>query len=415
MSSIVLSFVGSQDPFGKETGEGSIVSLLRGLKDNEIVVSKAFLLFTEGTEKNAYDTKDWLASNSELQDINVELIPVSSELSYDPTDLLKAAQEAKRGLELVKKDLHQGDFVEFNASSGTPAMKSSFSMLQAAGYATNGRVWQVRNPREIREGQSRVFQTDVSSLRKEFDLQVLKQFISKYNYSAALDLLNNSDLTIEPEFKMLIQACCDWNQGEFKTFFDKVKPCLKSVKQKQQADIWWSRSYEQAFMAVVRYEQGNTTEAMFHSFRAIEGSLYEWAINTFSNDIEQRENKYPLVKESILESLPRLRARFNEEKNKNRYNKVRLQGWFLRDILEEAIPETKHNENFKVYWKSAREERNFIAHKLGGVTVAQLFNAWDVKHDIKNLENRLLSCLQFLTGQSLNLSNQLVFFHLFTI
>ncbi len=55
--------------------------------------------------------------------------------------------------------------------------------------------------REIRRGQSQVFQTDVSSLRKEFDLQVLKQFISKYNYSAALDLLNNSDLTIEPQFK----------------------------------------------------------------------------------------------------------------------------------------------------------------------------------------------------------------------
>lgn len=403
MPSIVLSFVGSQDPVSKNTEEeGSIVSLLRELKKQSILVKKAILLFTEGTKQNAIDTQEWLASESELQNIEIELVAVSAELSYDPTDLLKAAQEAKQGLELVKQQLQKGDRIEFNASSGTPAMKSAFSMLQAAGYATNGTVWQVRNPKEMKEDQSRVFQTDVSSLRKEFDLKVLRQFIAEYNYSAALDLLENSELDVEPKIKIWIQACCDWNQGKFTTFFKKMKSSL-TPEQNRRADVWWSRSYEQAFTAIVRFRQGNTTEAMQHSFRAIEGSFYEWAIAKFPDDIQKRKNKLPLVKKSILQKLPQLESRYEEEKNRNRNNEVLFQGWFLQDILESTILEIKNSEDFKIYWKSAKDARNFVAHQLGGVTEKQLFDAWQIQSQkLSDLEKRLLNCLSILTGQPFN-------------
>ena len=49
MASIVLSFVGQQDPFGSKTGEGSIVTLIRALASQGTVIKRAILIYTEGT------------------------------------------------------------------------------------------------------------------------------------------------------------------------------------------------------------------------------------------------------------------------------------------------------------------------------------------------------------------------------
>ena len=133
MASIVLSFVGQQDPFGSKTGEGSIVTLIRALVSQGTVIKRAILIYTEGTATGAKETKEWLMSELGIDGGDVELVPASWELSNDPTDLLKAAQEARRGLDLARLTMEKGDRVEFNASSGTPAMKSAFSILQAAG------------------------------------------------------------------------------------------------------------------------------------------------------------------------------------------------------------------------------------------------------------------------------------------
>ena len=194
MSSIILSFVGNQDPFGSKTGEGSIVTLVRFLVGQGVVIKKAILIYTEGTAIGARETKEWLVTDLGIDAGEVELIPASWELSNDPTDLLKAAQEARRGLDLARLGMEKGDRIEFNASSGTPAMKSAFSLLQAAGYATNGQVWQVRNPTEVKEGQTRVFPTDVTVLRQEFDLKVVKGQIEGFNYGSALANLEASGL-----------------------------------------------------------------------------------------------------------------------------------------------------------------------------------------------------------------------------
>ena len=181
MASIVLSFVGNQDPFGSKSGEGSIITLVKYLVECDKKVKKAILIYTEGTAGGAKDTKDWLVTDLGIGGEEVELVPSSWELSNDPTDLLKAAQDAKRGLDLARLSMENGDCIEFNASSGTPAMKSAFSILQAAGYVTDGTVWQVRNPSEMRDGQLRVFATDVSVLRQEFDRKVIQKQISDCN------------------------------------------------------------------------------------------------------------------------------------------------------------------------------------------------------------------------------------------
>ena len=90
MASIILSFVGNQDPFSGDTNqEGSIVSLVKHLvleKDRNI--KQVFLLATDGTIAGAKDTQKWLHSEFNLAIESIELIQVDEALSQDPIDIL---------------------------------------------------------------------------------------------------------------------------------------------------------------------------------------------------------------------------------------------------------------------------------------------------------------------------------------
>ena len=125
MASIILSFVGQQDPFsGTTNDEGSIVSLVKYLileKDRKI--KHILLLATDGTLAGAKDTQEWLNSEFQIPLDKIELIQVDEALSQDPIDILLATSAAKEVLARAKKLSSQGDILEFNASSGTPAMK----------------------------------------------------------------------------------------------------------------------------------------------------------------------------------------------------------------------------------------------------------------------------------------------------
>jgi hypothetical protein len=80
-----------------------------------------------------------------------DLLPGDDRLSNDPVNCLLAVEAARSGLEKGVL-LIQKMFLEFNASSGTPVMKSSWSILQAAGYVPHSNVWQIRNPKEMGSG-----------------------------------------------------------------------------------------------------------------------------------------------------------------------------------------------------------------------------------------------------------------------
>lgn len=196
MPSILLSFVGKQDPFSdKNHTEGSIVSLVKHLLQQQQVIKRVILLYTEETAMGALDTQTWLSTELALDPERIRLVPVERGLSEDPVNLLLAAQAARSAiLDEARAYLAPEDCLEFNASSGTPVMKSAWSLLQAAGYAPRSRVWQVRDPQQMRSHQERVSQMDVTPLRDEFDCMVIRQQIQDYNYRGALISLQGSHL-----------------------------------------------------------------------------------------------------------------------------------------------------------------------------------------------------------------------------
>jgi hypothetical protein len=228
MASIVLSFVGSQDPYSGTTDkEGSVVALIRHLLDQKYSIRRVFLLYTEDTANNANDTKDWLHSELNLSAEIIEPLPVSEEFSKDPVDLFLAAKEARIGLEKAAAFLGNKDRLEFNASSGTPVMKTAWSLLQAAGYAPQSSVWQVRNPDKLQPGQARVFQTNVDTLKNEFDYKVIEQQINNYNYAGALISLEKSNLSFP-----LIKALLEYGQYRLAFDFDRAFNSIQPFKDK---------------------------------------------------------------------------------------------------------------------------------------------------------------------------------------
>jgi len=228
--------------------------------------------------------------------------------------------------------------------------------------------------------------------------QALK-LLNRYDYAEVYDLL-------QPYFQQpasgfgavpnLLKAGMAWNQGQFKTFLSLAKSSI-AISEQLQGKFWW-QAYEQAYLAVVRLQQQNTTEAMLHSYRSVEGVLYLWAKESFSNHVIEKSNQFISLNHSILQNYPSLRSHFMLPGQQQK--EIPLKGGVLENLLNVAIPETATSIDFKAFWNSARQMRNDLSHNLGGLAEREVFSAWG--KDVTNLEQwqtRVLNCLNMVTRQ----------------
>jgi hypothetical protein len=236
MPSILLSFVGNQDPFSETTDqEGSIVTLVRHLMDQNCTIKLVFLLHTADTTERAELTRTWLGDAPlQLPAEAIALLPVDSALSDDPVNVDLATQAARQGLDQALMRCTKRDTLELNASSGTPVMKSAWSILQAAGYAPKSRLWQVRNPKEQKAHQARVFQSNIQVLRYEFDLKIITQQLNDFNYSGALTTLQTSGLSTP-----LLEALLTYGHCRLSLDFRSAQKAIAPVT--QEIDAQWNR------------------------------------------------------------------------------------------------------------------------------------------------------------------------------
>jgi hypothetical protein len=226
MASIILSFVGSQDPYSDRTKEeGSIVTLVKHLLTEQKQITYLYLLFTDDLRDRAELTEQWLKEEIDIPS-SIELIPLNPALSADPIDIALATTAAKKALGLARECAAVGDIFEFNSSSGTPTMKSTWSILQAAGYAAHSHVWQVRDPGRMQPGQARVFATDLSTLKAEFDRNIIQQQLADYNYSGALVTIEDSGLN-QPE----VTALLNYGHRRLCFDFDRAQNAIAKYKQ----------------------------------------------------------------------------------------------------------------------------------------------------------------------------------------
>ena len=391
MASIILSFVGNQDPFSGDTNqEGSIVSLFKHLvleKDRKI--KQVFLLATDGTLAGAKDTQEWLHSEFNLAIESIELIQVDEALSQDPIDILLATNAAKEVLIRAKKLISPGDMLEFNASSGTPAMKSTWSILQSAGYAPHSRVWQVRNPQQMQPGQERVFATDLSGLKREFDLSIIKQQLTDYNYSGALATIRDSDLSSD-----VVTALLNYGHRRLSFDFDRAQNAIGKYKKILPdylfAEIGDLRQKSLAallkelyFGADIKIKNQN-----YSDFLTIVSQFQENFLRVLMEDIGL---KPPIEHRDIDSFWAKVRSFDNGNLYRQLVNdRIVTDKWVYVQTMSKIVEYT--NQHQSLLQISARlqqycQDRNNYIHKLEGIS--QLDRADLILNDLKSILKQL--------------------------
>jgi CRISPR-associated protein (Cas_Csm6) len=396
MASIVLSFVGNQDPFARNDTEGSIVTLIKHLLASQRSISRLVLLHTTETERNAEDTKAWLSTTLlNLPDSAIALIPVSEALSDDPINHFLAAKEARQVIDHLRSTLLQEDYLECNASSGTPAMKNAWGILQASGYTNNIHIWQVRNPDKLSGEQSHVFRDDVNALKNEFDLKIIKQQVADYNYSGALISLRSSNLK-RPSLESLL------NYGHCRSVFDFNRADQSIQLVKSVIDQQWfqeiatlrQRSYPDLARECYFNAQTKLNNQAYAEFLVLLSSFQETSLRALiftkvSVDLRTGKNRRPDTVWSELQAAENGNLiHYLQQYRMPNGKPLTLSGFVtvpvMMAILERyadfstLLPVLKNLKNYV-------DDRNDLVHRLEGVSEIQ---------DLEQLQNTLKTILK---------------------
>lgn len=201
------------------------------------------------------------------------------------------------------------------------------------------------------------------------------QLLENYNYAAVQDILTpyfKQDTKLWSSIPTLIKAGISWQQGKFKSFYDLAKQSL-STRQNQAQQYWWM-AYEQAYTAIIRIKQQNTTEAMLHSFRAVEALVFLALKEHYPQDIKYNNYGIPY------------------------YQQIELNAQEQIKLIQQTIPSLANNQDFQI-WIKTKKWRNDLSHNLGGISEKELFDTWKVT-GVDEWEKRLVNCLNGITQQS---------------
>ncbi|UAJ74642.1 hypothetical protein IQE94_17795 (plasmid) [Synechocystis sp. PCC 7339] len=241
------------------------------------------------------------------------------------------------------------------------------------------------------------------------------ELLKNHNYLAVKTLLNPYfEQTPEQwqKAQQLLNGAIAWNQGRFDQFYQQVQGYLDQSQRQQKAQYWW-QAYEQAYIAVIRLEQNNTTEAMLHSFRAIEGLIDLWIRQNFRNHLanQNSQSEFLELKSSVLGKYPALKTYFDRYGKENK-NSLQVRGEIQSALIKLLIPEAKQDKGFSAWdSKKARYIRNDLSHNLGGISEKDLYNAWGQEiNQPDQWQDRILQCLNLITGEHFATFNNASFF-----
>jgi hypothetical protein len=341
------------------------------------------------------------------------LSPTSSESGLDNWDaVLGLVQQELKGL--VFETTPQNIYVSHQA--GTPAISSAVQFSSLARFADRVKFL-VSN-----EQDSALTSTIGSSAYlRGIKFKQASKLLDNHDYAGIKNLIGDN---LTDDSALLLDAALNWNIAKFDEFLQDVAqyPYFSAeVEERKREDNWWWKAYESAYLAIVRLEkQENIVDALFHSFRAIEGIFTEWGVQNFKDHI-QVKNGRPYLKTTILdEDLCFERAKYKEiEGKKNPENDLAK----LKDKLELIKLKNKDSifYGLTIYtlfrevrrdWKSVHkpisrfwdsnngisEKRNKIFHQLQGLTKDELFEIWEVGN-FDEWRGRLRDFSNFVSGQ----------------
>ncbi|UJL32318.1 hypothetical protein C6N34_008720 [Cylindrospermopsis raciborskii Cr2010] len=359
----------------------------------------------------------YLKSKFPQSEINyVTIQPKSESESLDSWDqvpklIMKELFNSSSILGLMKDQDLNNIYVSHQA--GTPAISSAIQFLSLSRF---GKKVKFLVSNEYKSESTKIINT--SNYLRGLKLQEAKILLKRFDYSGVLDLLkddllddpNNQDEKMD-NIKNLLNAAIKWNTSEFKVksntskaegFIEELKklPKFEKTAEERLKYYWWP-AYEAAYLAVVRIEQGNSVEALFHSFRSVEGLIINWIEDKYHQHIT---NKDDYANKAICETMINELERSLQEKvnNKffNRSNTLKVDRWKdLFKIIKEL--EINKNDDMKKFYEVTKTERNKIFHNILGLSEEEVFKAWK-KTTKDHWEKRVLCCLNFITDEKFN-------------
>lgn len=335
------------------------------------------------------------------------LKPSSPKLGLDNWDAV---------LELVQREIADLKFetelqnVYVSHQAGTPAISSAVQFCSLAKFSDRVKFlvsneYNPTFPEKPLEG---------SSYLRGIRIQEAKALLDSHNYAGIKDLLD-SDLKGErhQKTKILLEAAIQWNFAKFDDFANELQKLsdqnLAQVM-KERSKHWWWTAYEAAYLAFVRLDQRNGVEAFFHSFRAVEGLISQWAEVHFPEHIDPN-NDSPKLKASILE-VPNLnyfsKSKYAEHKAKlEQDGVVILSGFPLYALLRAAKPSWKKDcKEITDFIEKIAPTRNKVFHRLRGLEIDDVFEAWlidrtkAIEEKLMILDEKISKYLNFVSDQN---------------
>jgi hypothetical protein len=227
----------------------------------------------------------------------------------------------------------------------------------------------------------------LKGLRKQEAKALLKQ----YDYAGVKRLFSSY---LDPFSNNLLDALILWNYAGFGQFVSKLQERLRpefentlEIDLKRSTEYWWA-SYESAYLAVVRLRQGNTVEAMFHSFRAVEGLLAKWFDKYHSSLMNKKERKIILPREITFPNG-------NKSKKMNPYG-VGL--YYTLEVMREV--DRTRDSDIWIFGNHVFKARNSLFHQINGLQSKEaVFQAWETA-DEQAWKDRVCACLNFISERS---------------
>ncbi len=389
----------------------------RKLEQEQVAIAQIFILITDQgdvfdeDERSSYHCPYWqdtcllfpiLKTYLQSSFPDAQITP----LRLQPTSAQQGLDNWNEVLTLVQQELGALTIdpvkVYVSHQAGTPAISSAvqFSSLAKFGDRVHFLVSNEYKPELTGFVES-------SSYLRGIRIQEARALLKRYAYSSVRQTLQPhlSDNATAKHIKHLLDASEQWNFAEFHKFkkilVDRQLLVIKDFP-------WYQAGYESAYLAYVRYEQGNTVDALFHSFRAIEGTIVRWAEKRFKSHITQRTDKDynpsrgTQIRISICTELPEFFDALSKgnQRSFKEFGTLGLFGTQLYELLKKARPEWETHPDIKTVWEITKDYRNNGFHRIEGLREEEVFQAWDTS-SVDSWKNRVLGCLNFIAQEDL--------------
>ena len=326
------------------------------------------------------------------------------------------------------------EFVYVSHQAGTPAISSAVQFCSLAQFGDR-----VKFLVSSEQDKTLTDTVESSAYLQGIEIQQVKKLLYWHDYAGIKEVLKRQIEEVEKQngnpkrtneqrkrdeqlkhVAYLLDAAIHWNCANFESFAEELKKhpdqefvqiveertkvIGEQTKQQQKGkklnyyNYWWT-AYEDAYLGVVRLNQNNTVEAMFHSFRAVEGLLSEWINKHYKHLMQDGEIHLP--------KPIKIKRRKKEEEITTA--KPYGQGlYFALDSIKDISK--KDNLDIWIFGNCTFRHRNSLFHGLEGLAdKKEVFRKWqpdnDEKrwgdNDNKKWKMRVLNCLNFIVKDDL--------------